>query len=337
MVYKYKKEGVSLFHVDKNSISNALKGVKKVIYDNEQNSKKDFKFESFKVKNHPHQLAAIDGSNHNINGTNLVFTTLRTGYLLYDKGILKETNIEPIQVEFILNNADQELGFEYKHEYYYHNITGELPSGRLEFDKVVERIRTLMEWEKVNSLIDKLDRNDIIIFDGSLISGEISTSHQYFSNLADRAKEKGIILVGLSKDTSLSMDSASMTSILKDSSKIYHPHKNWLVHYEDEGVYFVQFSKMKDLIFRIDAIIPDDLEMKDVVSWVGSYCFDTMLFGYPFPMQKIHDGVRISEAEKDYSFSLFKQECVRSGIGHEEFNRMFDIYHDKLDIKSFGR
>lgn len=324
-----------MFNVDTNSIQKALGGVKKMMFDKEKNSQTNFNFQSFKVKNHPYILAAIDGSNHNIRGTNLTLAALRTGYLLYEKGTLLESNIDPIQLEFIMNNEDPEVGFEYKHEYYYHSITGEIPNGKLEFDKVVERIRTLMEWEKVSQLVDKLNKNDIIIFDGSFMSGEISTSHEFFSRLVAKAKAKGISLVGLSKDTSLSIDSASITSVLLESSKRHHPNKNWIA--EHDGVHFVQFSKMRDLIFRIDAIVPDHLELVDVVSWVGSYSFDTMLFGYPFPMQKIHDAVRISEAERDFAFGLFKQECLQNGISHEAFNRMFDIYHDKLDIKSFGR
>lgn len=331
-----------MFNIDPKSMSKALEGVKKVVYDNERNSKHDFKFESFKVKNHPFTLAAIDGSNHNIRGTNFVFSTLRTGYHLFQKGLLFESNIEPIKIEFIMNNEDPDVGYEYIHEWYYHQITGEIPNGRLDFDKVTERIRTLMEWEKVAFLIEKLTKNDIIIFDGSLISGEISTSHEFFSSLVAKAKEKGIALVGLSKDTSLSIDSASLPSVLNESSKIHHPDKNWFVEYEGDGenvdsVYFVKFSKLKDLIFRIDAIVPDHLELIDIVSWVGSYCYDKTLFGYPFPMQKIHDSVRISEAERDYAFGLFKQECLRSGVSPDTFEKMFSIYHNKLDIKSIGR
>ena len=324
-----------MFNVDPLTITRALSDIQKVFSDNEKNSRQNFEFTSFKVKNHPATLAAIDGSNHNIKGTNFVFSTLRTGYLLYEEGIQTDAAIEPIQVEFIMNNENSTSGFEYKHEEYYHRITGEIPKGKLEYEKVTERIRTLLEWEKVDLLLNKLKRDDIIIFDGSLISGEISTSHQFFESLVMKARDKGICLVGLSKDTSLSIDSASLPVVLNESSKLHHPDKNWFVWYE--GSYFVKFSKRKDLIFRVDAIVPEHLQFSDVISWVGSYCYDPLLFGYPYPMQKIHDAVRISEAERDFAFNLFKQECIRSGISPQTFSKMFNIYHDELDVKSFGR
>lgn len=324
-----------VFNVDHSSLEQAFKSAQKVVQDNEKNSQQDFLFHSFQVENHPHVLAAIDGSNHNIRGTNFVFSTLRTGFHLFEKGKCVSSKIEPIIVEFVMNNEDKDVGYGYIHERYYHRITGEIPSGKLDFDKVTERIRTLLEWEKVSLLIEELDKGDIIIFDGSLISGEISTSHEFYDGLEARAMEKGIALVGLSKDTSLSIDAASLPSVLHDSSKLHHPNKNWLVSYED--THFVKFSKFKDLIFRIDAIVPEHLTLVDIVSWVGSYCFDQMLFGYPYPMQKIHDSVRISEAERDHAFGLFKQTCIRGGIHPHTFDKMFSIYHDKLDIKSFGR
>lgn len=330
-----------MFNIDITSIATALDDVKKVVSDNQKNSQYDFEFKSFQVKNHPYRLAAVDGSNHNVRGTNFVFSTLRAGYHLYEKGVVLKSDIDPIKVEFIMNNRDPQVGYEKKHENYFNRITGGSPNGQLDFDKITDHIRTLMEWDKVNGLLEELNENDIIIFDGSLISGEISTSHQFFSSLVEKATSKGISLVGLSKDTSLSIDSASLPVVLNESSKIHHPNQNWFVEYDDkDGVglsHFVKFSKLRDLIFRVDAVVPPHLEFKDVISWVGSYCFDSMLFGYPYPMQKIHDSVRISESERDYAFSLFKRECLQSGMAPLDFDRMFSIYHNQLDIKSFGR
>lgn len=326
-----------MYNVDLSSISHALNDMKKVISDKEKNSDYEFNFHSFKSKNFPHRLAAIDGSNHDVKGTNFVFSTLRTGYLLYEKDNIIKKNIDPITVEFIMNNNDSNVGFEYKHEKYYHSITGELPQGKLDFDKVTDRIRTLLEWDKVNSLIDDLEKNDIIIFDGSLISGEISTSHTFFKSLCEKARTKGISLVGLSKDTSLSVDSASLPLVLLESSKKHHAEKNWYVKYDDvDYSYFVKFSKKRDLVYRVDVVLPEHLSFEEVVSSVGSYCFDKP-FGYPFPMQKIHDAVRISEMERDYCLNRFRKECLNNGISRENYEKMFQIYHDSLDKMSYGR
>lgn len=326
-----------MYEINRDSLAHSVKSIKKVFSDNKKHSKTDFKFIPFTVENHPGTLAAIDGSNNSIKGINFVLAVIRTGHLLYKDGKEIEKNIDPLTLEFIMNNQDLEVGFEYIHERYYHSITGEIPRGILAFDKVVERIRTLLEWKKVSDLIDRLTKDDIIIFDGSLISGEISTSHEYFESLTSRAKKKGIILVGLSKDTSLSIDSSSVRDVLSASSKLHLPDSNWFVNYEEQGVFFVRFSHARDIIYRIDAVVPDHLTMEKVVSWVGSYAFSNFSFGYPYPMQRIHESVLIKEAQKDFAFGEFKSMALKNGVSHEEFNKMFDIYHDRMDILSLGR
>jgi hypothetical protein len=324
-----------MLDIDHHSLTKALKDVTKVMEDTNRNSEHSFEFHSFKAENHPHRLAAVDGSNHAIKGVNFVLSTLRAGYLLYENGEIVKKEVNPIIMEFLMNNKDREVGFEYKHEAYFHRITGEIPNGNLQYDKVTERIRTLLEWEKIDELVDELGKDDIIIFDGSLISGEISTSHEYFNGIVKRCLEKGISLVGLSKDTSLSIDSASLPNVLSDSSKKHHPNRNWYVEYNDS--YFVKFSKKKELIFRIDVVLPTHLTFEKLISWVGSYCFDPPTFGYPFPMQKIHDAVRISETDRDFCFQAFKKDCLQSGMSLTQFDKMFHIYHNQLDKISFGR
>lgn len=324
-----------MVNVDLRSVHSALNDMKRLANDRKTHSHTSFSFQSFQAENHNHIIAAIDGSNHNIRGMNFVFSTLRAGYLLFQKGKVIKTAIDPIKVEFIMNNELEDVGFQYKHEYYFHNITGEIPVGRLEFDKVTERIRTLLEWEKVKYLIQTLKRGDIIIFDGSLISGEISTSHEFVNQLSQIAMDKGIALVGLSKDTSLSMDTAPVPIVLQKAAKEQHPNKNWFVQYED--TYFVRFSKVKDLIFRFDVVLPPDITIETLLSRIGAYCYDPGTLGYPYPMQKIHDSVRISELERDYCFDIFKKECQKSNLPNDLVEQIFSIYHNQLDKISFGR
>lgn len=324
-----------LIEIDKSSIFHAVEDVKKVMSDNEIHSDKEFDFISFKAKNEDFLLAAVDGSHHNIRGNNFVFSTLRAGYHIYQGENIIKSEIDPIKIELLANNDDHKIGYLVKHEAYYHSITGELPRGKMEFEKATERIRTLMEWDKVKSLIYSLNKGDIIIFDGSLISGQISTSHDFFNHLVEKAKEKGIALVGLSKDTSLSIDSASLPIVLLEASKKHFPDKNWLVQYNDS--YFVKFTRFKDLVFRLDVIIPEGTDIEEIVSKIAAYSMSRTDLGYPFPMRKIHDSVRISELERDHCFDQFKNECLKSKIPSHVIEKMFHIYHDDLDKMSFGR
>lgn len=301
-----------------------------------------FEFRSFDLENHPYRLIALDGSNHNIEGRNFVLSTLKAGYLMYETDEQKEGKEDPysyvddIMMEFISNSNDSLVGFKAKHEKYYEMVTGRKTKRKVEFEKVTDRIRTLLEWNKVIELLDKLDRNDIIIFDGSLISGVISMSEDFFLGLAEKAQSRGILLVGLSKDTSLSMGAIPMPSVLLEASRIQHPNQNFLVSYD--GVDYVRFLSDHDAVYRIDFILPNDVTKEQVSAWLGSYCLDDRsIYGYPFPMEMIHKEVMISKLENQYCFDEFRQSCLDNGVSYETFEEMFAIFHDELDKHTFGR
>lgn len=324
-----------MLNIDMKSIHNAIDDFQQVFVDTKDQSEKDFNFTTFKSKNHDFKVAAVDGSNHNVKGNNLIFTMFRVGHLIYQSGQCIEASIDPIKADFLMNNQSETSGYQQKFERYFHDVIGELPKGKMEFEKVSERIRSLLEWEKIKNLISMLDKDDVIIFDGSLMSGAISTNNDFYNELVTEAKRKGISLVGLSKDTSLSIDSAPIPIVLLEASKKQFSDKNWYVDIDD--FYFVKFIKNKDLIFRVDAVVADHISFGELMSRVGAYCFDQATLGYPYPMQKIHDSVRISEMERDYCFEVFKNECLKQGISHAQFDKMFSIYHDQLDKISFGR
>lgn len=325
-----------MIHIDSSSLKNAVRDIEKVVLDGTKHAREKYPFASFKAKNQSFQLAVIDGSNHSIRGMNFTFAALRTGYQIYQDGAEVERKVDPISVELLANHKDPQIGFEAKFLHYYQEIVGENPVGFPEFDKTPERIRTLCEWQKLIELIDKLGRGDVIVFDGTLISGVITTTHKFFNGLADRAREKGITLVGLSKDTSLSIDTAPVPLVLLESSSMHHPNQNWYIEFRP-GTYFVRFTKKADLVFRIDAVLSGDETIESLLSKIGAYCFDYATLGYPFPLQNIHDAVRISEMERDECFEVFKQEYRKAGLSQKVFEEIFQIYHDQLDKISFGR
>jgi hypothetical protein len=322
--------------INVNSIKNAVGDISKIIEDGRSHAKKQYKFNSFKARNETFRFAAIDGSNHNIRGVNFLFSTIRAGYQIFENGKLMEASIDPVLVEFIANNNDPKVGYINKYEGYYQEIVRNLPEKYPDFEKTPERIRTLLEWGKLVELIDYLGEDDIIVFDGALISGTITTNHHFFNGLANKAKDKGITLVGLSKDTSLSIDSAPVPIVLLESSQQHHPNKNWYVEYKP-GTYFVRFTKLIEQVFRLDAVIPGHLNIDTILARISSYCFDDATLGYPFPMQAIHDAVRIDERQREECFAIFKQEYLKKGLPEKLFNDMFNIYHDRLDTISFGR
>lgn len=323
-------------------------------------SKKDFEFAHFTVNNHPYKVAAVDGSNNNIPGVNMVVAAMRSGYLIYQNGELVSEEISPLKIETLINTPNQQIGYMKKYTEYFQALTNKLPIEQLEFDKAPERLRTIMEWSDINELVGTLNKGDVIVFDGSLISGTISTSNEFYNAVVAGAKEKGIALVGLSKDTSLTMDSVPIPTILKDASLRKGFKENWYTKIDLKDVenvsggtvekiketYFVKFVKEKPYIFRVDMIIPSNTSVEEILSKIGIYAFTKKNLGYLRPMQKIHDKVRISRLEKEQCFNLMRKQWIKAQnpkneIAYKsclrEFNEMFFNFHETLDVISGGR
>ena len=333
-----------MIEIDNESFNESISIIRSITKSQQKQSENNFDFKSFVIKNHNHKIAAVDGSNFNIPAVNFVIATLRTGYLIYQNENIIEKNISPIKIETLLNTTDSEIGYLRKYKDYYYNLTKEIPEDFLEFDKAAERIRTLMEWSNINELIDKLGHGDIIIFDGSLISGAITTNHLFYETLVSKSKDKGITLIGLSKDTTLSLDNVPIPTILREAAKTQAFNRNWYVELEE--TFFVRFSKKSDLIFRMDIVHPDSIKIEDVFSEIGAYVYSKKTFGYPFPMQRIHDEVRISKLHRDSCFSILRSDWLKQGKPSnseemmdliKEFDRLFFNYHKQLDIISSGR
>lgn len=360
-----------MLNIDLSSLRKSLGTLQQMSRSKFTKSNKQIDFHSFKAKNHSYGIAAVDGSNISIGGVSFAIAALRAGSLIYRDGKIEKSqkNISPIKVEVLVNSDSKKNGYLKVYKEFYKEVIGELPGDFIDFDKAAERLRTLMEWKTISELVHTLPKGDIIIFDGSLISGSISTNKDYFDNLVTLAKDRGISLVGLSKDTSLMEDDVPVPSLLREASKVQCPNSNWYVEWEvkkaeedvvveeenDDEVneetskvdkvveidigqtYFVKFTRMKELIFRMDAVYPDDTNIEEVLSKIGAYCFDTATLGYPYPMQQIHDEVRISRMDKDQIFAALKTDWVKQKGNMKDFEELFFNYHDQLDIISSGR
>jgi hypothetical protein len=322
------------FSIDEKSINRAVDFIQKVNGDlrDEAENKQTYEFHSFIAKNHQNILASIDGSHQTLKGKSFVFSAINSGFLLFQANELVHTEVSRTKIEILTKD-----NYKKRHAEYYINVTGQRPQGDLDYDKSTERIRTLLEWDKVKYLISMLNSGDIILFDGSMISGVISTNKQFFDSLCETAKSKGIILAGLSKDTSLLKDNIPVPLLLAEQARNQNIIDNWYSYYEPEKTYFVKFRKMIDLVFRLDLVLPDNLTAADVIPLIASYCYDRGNPAYPYPLLMIHDSVRISDQQFHICLETFKDECRLRKIPLNFVGELFSIYHDQLDTMSHGR
>ncbi|MCK2000128.1 DNA double-strand break repair nuclease NurA [[Brevibacterium] frigoritolerans] len=322
------------FSIDQNSLRRAAEFMETVRGQlrNDSEIEDVYHLSLFKAKNHENIIAAVDGSHHSIKGKSFVFSAINSGFQLFQGETLVHTEISRTKIEVLTKD-----NYKKRHAEYYINVTGQRPQGHLDFEKGTERIRTILEWDKVKYLVSTLGKGDIILFDGSMISGVISTNKQFFEELCEKAKSRGIVLAGLSKDTSLLKDNVPVPMILAGQMKKQKITSNWYHYYESEKTYFVKFRNHIDLIFRLDLVLPEEMNPQEAIKLIASYCYNNGNQGYPYPLQWIHDQVRISEQQFSSCLEDFKNECRRRGIPKAFIDELFTIYHDQLDVMSFGR
>lgn len=317
------------------SLQTSIAAFRQTVRDTYEHSSEDFPFQEFLIDNHPGTLAVIDGSNYNIRGRNFVLSCLRAGHLLFQRGVEVFASSDPIVMEFITNNDSYPMGYKHKYQQYFSRITTGDYTGRIEFEKITDRLRSIMEWERVKELIETLEKHDIILFDGSLLSGEITLNDTFYNTIVSRAKEKGIILIGLSKDTSMSIGSAPAPLVLLQASQRTHANKNWMVRHED--TWFVKFTQDENTVFRLDVEVPEGVMEEQALQWVGSYALFKFMLGFAYPAQFIHEHVKISEGMKQICFEEFQNLCLEQGMSQHELNTMFAIYHDTMDVHARGQ
>lgn len=316
--------------IDIQTVHQSVCYLQSMMEDTKEHSQKTYPFTAFQAENSDHCLASVDGSHHNIKGSHFVFSAIRSGYQIYRNGHLTDANIFRTKIEILTKS-----NYKDRHREYFQNITGQTPTELKEFEKVSERIRTLLEWDKIQQLLERLGDGDVILFDGSMISGVISTNQSFFHAIEEKAKQKGIILAGLSKDTSLMEGAASVPRLLAAAAAVQCPNSDWFVPYKD--TYFVKFIPTTDLVFRLDLVLPDGVRAEDAIKRIAAYAYDAGEPGYPYPMQTIHDAVRISRSQVYDCLDYFKSECLKQHIPLSYVEELFQIYHDQLDIFSHGR
>lgn len=320
------------FSIDPKSITKSVDFVEQVQGQLKKDASEEdsYEFIPFKARNHTSVLAAIDGSHHSLKGKGFVFSAINSGFQLFHNDKLVHTEVSRTKIEILSKD-----NYKKRHKEYYINVTGQRPQENLDFEKATERIRTLLEWDKVKYLISYLNRGDIILFDGSMISGVISTNQTFFEELCEEAKRRGIILAGLSKDTSLMKNNVPIPMILGAQAKRQGIQSNWYHYYEEEDTYFVKFRKHIDLIFRLDLVLPEGIEAEDAIKAIASYTYSEGNNGFPYPLYLIHKQVIIKEHHFQSCLSEFKNECRRRKIPTTFIDELFEIYHDKLDVMTY--
>jgi len=148
---------------------------------------------------------------------------------------------------------------------------------RAEPSAVVGYVRKLLEFRLCLSLCSNLSAGDVIVRDGDLeADGDLLKSARL--SLSNSAQKKGVIIVGLSKTSTLCTDSgnSAIHSLLQIA-----PSGSWSF-YSGSSVAFVKLHPFSKYIFRCDVFSHDRDSLSKIWGALASNSGDPAFLGYPY-------------------------------------------------------
>ncbi len=270
------------------------------------------------------RMAAVDGSSGIAEPSGgLYMGLIRAGYVIYGEEREKKV-ISPIDVF--------RMGFDNSREIYesrYEDIFGEEAPTIVEAEPkyMLQRVRTLEEYRYISRALEELEDGDILLVDGAL-RGDLHTPEIAIKTLSERAQDRRVSVVGISKNSGLVVGVLPMVPMI-DSEAERSGLPRWFVRIGGPGstgkedIYVVRYSPLGENAFRTDVISLEKVE--NVLGKIAGYCDDVAYLGYPYPLADIHNEVIIRRGTVEDISWKFKLGAMNKGMNYPE------NFHRKLD------
>jgi hypothetical protein len=303
-----------------------------------KNSITDHSFHTFEPSTETFRLAAVDGGSQRIlNGGSFIVGAYRAGALIFN-GQTPESQLLPppsVKVRSVSFNNRKDLYLEA-----FQKLIGEPPTEYpRELMLVLQRLRTFEEWSVAHELIDKLDKGDIILVDGSL-KASIHKQDILFRRIMDQALNKGIHFVGISKRSTLRFNHAPLLHFVKKKGEeLFGNTSSWYCEIPDESGhsqlfgnrFIVKFHPSSNFVFRTDINRFDPVSPEVLFGKIAQYCSDATYHGYPYPLAHIHNQVVINRALRDDIAYRMEALAFENSISSYNWDLLFQNFHDILD------
>ncbi|MDP3765130.1 MAG: DNA double-strand break repair nuclease NurA [Nanoarchaeota archaeon] len=236
--------------------------------------------------------------------------------------------------EFINNEADK-IGLD-KNGLLLSSLDETIRQGiaRASISSIPNVIRRFSEIKTAFDVIDLLNKNDIIVLDGSL-QCTFTNEKKYFEELYKKSAEKGVIICGLSKTTTLMTDKgnsiANALNKFNVSGKwLYHPVAEIKSNEHKAEMCFVKMHGKSRHIFRFEIYKEQKEKLMKTISLLADNCKDPVFLGYPYGLIDADKNARISNQEKNMLLTLFSAkfgkdwEKVRESLSNIDAHEILD-------------
>ncbi|MBI2134567.1 DNA double-strand break repair nuclease NurA [Candidatus Woesearchaeota archaeon] len=214
--------------------------------------------------------------------------------IYYNTEIISRENIIPDKNDLLLSSFDETIK---------QGIT------RANISNVSNLIRRFSELKIAENIIDTLEKEDIIVLDGSL-QCTFTNEKKYMNVLFEKAIKKGIIISGLSKTTTLMTDKGNSITNALNNFKIegkwhYNPVAEIKSNEHKADMSFAKLHEKARHIFRLEIYKEQKDKLNEVISLLSDNAKDPVFIGYPYGLIDADKNARISNNEKDMLKTFF--------------------------------
>jgi len=282
------------------------------------------------------KMLAVDGGSATIlNAGSFVVAGVRVGHVEFLGKEFKDAS-EP---DFhLLHLASGHL--EKSYEIFFEKIVGsEPPDYPKGLEEAVGRIRALMEWSQVGKILaHDIPEGAVLAFDGAMWAG-IKGVGDLLERIVEQARQKKIILCGISKKSMLTHNSKPLIPAVQMLGDEIMPDALW--HYPLETgnyseklfgkIYLAKLHSRSQYVFRVDLSLPEGIEPEQAFGKLAYYADDPTYVGYPYPLARVHNDIAFSRAEVADLKAMLRSEALQKGMNPKEWQLTFQDFHEILD------
>ncbi|MFQ6003776.1 MAG: DNA double-strand break repair nuclease NurA [Candidatus Zixiibacteriota bacterium] len=284
------------------------------------------------------KVGAVDGGSATVvKGRSFLIGIYRSGSVIFHNGKRIKQKTLPLKLE-IISQAD----ISKRYSSAYRDLTGEEPSEAPGIEKMLDRLRLFSEWKLARGLLDELKEGDMLLIDGSL-KASIAPPHNFLLKITQKAKERGIHLVGVTKTSTLYWGDRSplIPAVVKIGER-FCPDSKWFCQLSKEElhtksmsyfgtIYVAKLKTSSDFAFRVDVNRFDQVDPTIVFSFLSNLSGDPAFLGYPYPLAAVHNFARITKGEVEDIRYRLQSKALEKGISTADWDLLFTDFHEVLN------
>jgi len=197
---------------------------------------------------------------------------------------------------------------------------------RADIERVASIARVFAEWQFATEVVEKeLDRGDVLVVDRTLQTS-FKHEHKYLAQLVDVAKQKGVIVTGLSKTSALFTDTGlSLIGAVNKLADDYKIEQEWCFPVaeieradHDAMILAVKLCGISNRIFRYEVQREQfkklsEEELNGILTQLVKNSNDLGFPGYPHGLIDADRFARISYQEVEYYRGLLLSQLSDTG------------------------